>query len=230
MNQFPAAPEYPIRTVSKFLENLWRYWQVKVHHWYQWHWQQILPPVLLITTANLPLVSTTPVAICYRYQWHQRQIMGTISVCWDLKWSWKKKCIYFPKVSKQNNSNFYDWRFFPFATRVNDTVGHLDLQISPRIFEKIRNSPNGILRDLGETDSWKKQEVENLVTQSHQALQRIKRGFSTFDCCRVKTCLRHYLWNTFPLIFYNMQKHWENSTNLCFTMDKVRGLRRVRYV
>ncbi len=43
-------------------------------------------------------------------------------------------------------------------------VVHLQLRISPRIFEKNRNDPTGILRDLGETDSCKKPEVENLVT------------------------------------------------------------------
>jgi hypothetical protein len=32
-------------------------------------------------------------------------------------------------------------------------VVNLELRISPRIFENIRNSPNGILRGLGETDS-----------------------------------------------------------------------------
>jgi hypothetical protein len=32
-------------------------------------------------------------------------------------------------------------------------VANLDLRISPRIFEKIENGPNGILRGLGETDS-----------------------------------------------------------------------------
>ncbi len=45
-------------------------------------------------------------------------------------------------------------------------VANLELRISPRIFEKIRNDPNGILRGLGETDSWKKQEVKNPVTLS----------------------------------------------------------------
>ncbi len=45
-------------------------------------------------------------------------------------------------------------------------VVNLMQQISPWIFEKIRNGPNGILRGLGETDSWKKQEVENLVALS----------------------------------------------------------------
>ncbi len=45
------------------------------------------------------------------------------------------------------------------------TMGRkLNLRISPQIFEKIWNGPNGILRGLGETDSWKKPEVENLVT------------------------------------------------------------------
>jgi hypothetical protein len=32
-------------------------------------------------------------------------------------------------------------------------VVHLDLRISPRFFEKIRNGPNGILWGWGETDS-----------------------------------------------------------------------------
>ena len=32
-------------------------------------------------------------------------------------------------------------------------VVHLDLQISPRIFEKIQNDPNVIIRGLGEKDS-----------------------------------------------------------------------------
>jgi hypothetical protein len=45
-------------------------------------------------------------------------------------------------------------------------VANLKLRISPRIFEKIRNDPNGILRGLGETDSLKKPEVKNLVTLS----------------------------------------------------------------
>jgi hypothetical protein len=40
------------------------------------------------------------------------------------------------------------------------------LQISPRIFEIIRNGPSGIIRGLGETDSRKKPEAKNLVTLS----------------------------------------------------------------
>jgi hypothetical protein len=45
-------------------------------------------------------------------------------------------------------------------------VVHLDLRLSPRIFEKIRNSPNAILWGWGETDSSKKPEAKNLVTLS----------------------------------------------------------------
>jgi hypothetical protein len=45
-------------------------------------------------------------------------------------------------------------------------VVHLELRISPRIFEKIRNVPNVIIRGLGEGNSWKKPEAKNLVTLS----------------------------------------------------------------
>jgi hypothetical protein len=43
-------------------------------------------------------------------------------------------------------------------------VVHLNLQISPQIFEK--NLKNAIIRDLGEDDSRKKPEAKNLVTLS----------------------------------------------------------------
>ncbi len=57
-------------------------------------------------------------------------------------------------------------KIFPFATCVNDTGGALDLRISPQILEKIWNDTNGILKGLGETDSWKKPEVENFLALS----------------------------------------------------------------
>jgi hypothetical protein len=86
-----------------------------------------------------------------------------------------------PPISTKPEANFEN--SFPsvvdtggkFATGVNDTggkfatfmiedflhlppvsttpVANLELRISPRIFEKIRNGPNGVLRGLGETDS-----------------------------------------------------------------------------
>ncbi len=45
-------------------------------------------------------------------------------------------------------------------------MANLELPISPRIFDKIRNDRNGIIRGLGETDSRIKPEVKNLVTLS----------------------------------------------------------------
>ena len=56
--------------------------------------------------------------------------------------------------------------FFHLPLLPMTTMVHFELQISPQIYEKIWNGPNGILRGLGETDSWKKPEVENHVTLS----------------------------------------------------------------
>ena len=54
-----------------------------------------------------------------------------------------------------------------FATSVVDTGGQpWAANIFANLRKKIQNGPNVILRGLGETDSWKKPEVENLVTLS----------------------------------------------------------------
>ncbi len=47
--------------------------------------------------------------------------------------------------------------FFHLPPVSTTPVVHLELQISPRIFVKNWNSPEGIFRGLGETDSWKSQ-------------------------------------------------------------------------
>jgi hypothetical protein len=49
---------------------------------------------------------------------------------------------------------------------VVDTGDNINSRISPRIIEKIQYGPNGILGGLGDTDSWKKTEIENLVSDS----------------------------------------------------------------
>jgi hypothetical protein len=49
--------------------------------------------------------------------------------------------------------------FFPFATGVNDTGSAANISA-------LMKRPTGILRGLGETDSSKKPEVENLVALS----------------------------------------------------------------
>jgi hypothetical protein len=65
--QFAPKPQIiplgPFRIFSKIR----RYSQVKVHHRYQRHRRQILPPVLLvllIPVTNLPPVATIPAANC----------------------------------------------------------------------------------------------------------------------------------------------------------------------
>jgi hypothetical protein len=45
------------------------------------------------------------------------------------------------------------FRFILESWRINLDMVHLELRISPRNFEQIRNGPNDILRGLGETDS-----------------------------------------------------------------------------
>jgi hypothetical protein len=45
-------------------------------------------------------------------------------------------------------------------------VVHLDLRLSPRIFEKIRNGPNAIFWGWGKLIHQKKPEAKNLVTLS----------------------------------------------------------------
>jgi hypothetical protein len=71
---------------------------------------------------------------CHRYRWHRWQIMGTISGCWDLKVNMFEDFFHLPQVS-------------------TTTVVHLELRISPRILEKIRNGPNGI-RTQGLGGKW----------------------------------------------------------------------------
>ncbi len=53
-------------------------------------------------------------------------------------------------------SNFSDWKFFPCATSVND-IGSAPWAVNffENFLKKNQNSSNGILRGLGETDSWK---------------------------------------------------------------------------
>jgi hypothetical protein len=46
--------------------------------------------------------------------------------------------------------------FFHLPLVSTTPVLHLELQISPRIFEKIQNGLNGIAKGLGETDPCRK--------------------------------------------------------------------------
>ncbi len=184
---FPPAPEYPIRTVSNFFENSRRYLRVKVHHrcqrhrWQichrcQWHRWQIAAGIndtggKFATVINdtggkfchkFPLCCWHRWQICHRYQQHRRQIMRTISGCRHLKVNLKAKIYIYVKSTTQRCPNkiikiFLLEDFFHLPPVSLTPVVHLEPRISPRIFEKIRNGHNGILRCLGETDSWKNQ-------------------------------------------------------------------------
>ncbi len=139
-------------------------------------------------------------ASCHRYQrhrqqifqqcrWHRWQIMGTISGCRHLRVNLKAKIYIYVNSTSQRCPNkiikiFLIEDFFHLPPVSKTPVVHLEPWISPRIFEKVRNGRNGILRCLGETDSWKKPEVENLVTLSLSILKRIhiKTEFEFLHC------------------------------------------------
>ena len=91
---------------------------------------------------------------CQRYRW---QIMATISGCRHLKVNLKAKIyIYVNSTTQRCPSKIikiFQFEDFCHLPPVSATpVVHLELRISPRIFEKIRNGRIGILRCLGETD------------------------------------------------------------------------------
>jgi hypothetical protein len=94
--------------------------------------------------------------------------MATISGCRHLKVNLKAKIYIFVNSTTQRCPNkiikiFLLEGFFHLSLT---PVANLELRISPRIFEKIRNGPNGIIRGLGKTGSRKKPEAKNLVTLS----------------------------------------------------------------
>jgi hypothetical protein len=117
-----------------------------------------LPPVSAIPAANLPPVSMTPVANCHGYQRHRWQIKGAISGCRHHTVNLKTKIYIYVNSTTQRCPNkivkiFLLEDFFHLPPVSATPVVHLEPRISPRIYEKIRNGRNGILRRLGETDS-----------------------------------------------------------------------------
>jgi hypothetical protein len=97
--------------------------------------------------------------------------MATISGCRHLKVNLKAKMYIYVYSTTQRCPNkiikiFQLEGFFRLPPVSLIPVANLELRISPRIFEKIRTDPNGIIRGLGETDSRKNPEAKNLVTLS----------------------------------------------------------------
>jgi hypothetical protein len=84
--------------------------------------------------------------------------MGLISGCRHLKVNLKAKVYIYVNSTIQRCPNkiykiFLIKDFFHLPPVSATPVVNLDLRISPRIFEKIRNGPYGILWGWGETDS-----------------------------------------------------------------------------
>ena len=124
-----------------------------------------LRPLSTMPAANLPPVSTTPVANCHWYQRHRRQIchrcqrhrwqtVGLISGSRYLKVNLKAKMYICVNSTIQNKIiKIFLIEDFSHLPPVSTTpVVNLELRISPRIFKKIRNGPNGTLWGWGETD------------------------------------------------------------------------------
>ncbi len=150
MNHLPQDPENLIRVISNFFQFA----------------SQGAPPVSMTPVVNLlkvPLVSSIPVAKLppvsndtsgkiAKCQWQRWLIFGTISDCLHLKVNLKKKIIYMltlllKGVKKCLNLLIEDFFYLPPVSMT--LAGQLELRVSPRIFEKIRNCPNRILRGLG---------------------------------------------------------------------------------
>ncbi len=132
-----------IRIISNFFENSRRYSQVKVQICHQF-------------------------PLCW---WHRWQIMGTIWGCRHQKVNLKAKLyIYFSSTTQRWPNKIIkillieDFIHLPPVSLT--PVANLELRISPRIFEKVRNGLNGIFWGWGETDSWKEPGAKNLVTLS----------------------------------------------------------------
>jgi hypothetical protein len=97
--------------------------------------------------------------------------MTTISGCRYLKVNLKAKIDIYVNSTTQRCPNkiikiFLLEGFFYLPPVLLTPVANLELRISPQIFKKIRNCPNGKIRGLGETGSRKKPEAKNLVTLS----------------------------------------------------------------
>jgi hypothetical protein len=102
---------------------------------------------------NFSLVSLTPaIRQCCQYQftyiWKRKISENSIYKC---KLPSNKLLT---KYENKNTSNFS--LLSPVSLKL---LINIHSRISPRIFEKIRNDPNEILRGPGETDSWKKLEA-----------------------------------------------------------------------
>ncbi len=95
------------------------------------------------------------------------------------------------------------------------TVANLKLRISPRVSEKIRNDPNGILSCLGETDSWKNQKSK---ISWHCPF---KQFFTCIFICWTSQLFMFYILNRYLFELEHMQQYCMQNPWIAYNADNV---------
>jgi hypothetical protein len=152
MNQFSSSPRVSHEDRFKFFRKFAEIFA-----------SQGAPPVSTTAAANLPPVSTIPAA---NFSTSFASIVDTggkfatgVNDTGGEEWEQQlkielEKTIYLyansitQRCPKERIQSFLIEDFFHLPP-----VANLELRKSPRIFEKIRNGPNGIIGGLGKTDS-----------------------------------------------------------------------------
>ncbi len=116
MNQFPRSPRVFQLDSFEFFRKFAEIFA-----------SQGAPPVSTTPVTNLPqVINNTGGKFFHNFRWrcwYRWQTMGTI-----IKLTWKKIYLYANSTSQRcpvqkKSKKFSDWRFFPFATGVNDIGG-----------------------------------------------------------------------------------------------------------
>ncbi len=99
---------------------------------------------------------------------------SSVNISWHGLYSFFQICLSKPTASQQNKNTFPISIFFRLSSvSLAPVVINLYFLISPQIFVKIQMDPMIHTQGTGETDSWKKPEVENLVSDSLQNLKTV---------------------------------------------------------
>ncbi len=167
----PQAHKYSIRAVLNFFENSQRYSRINVYHRCQRHQRKVVKQCQRHRRKINPCHGFS---VWGAFQWQYRRpwptsaagdsLAESTELCRQFiaggkiyrRWRWPRRTIY-------RRCRWHRWTIF---AGVVDTADKYSFAIISANFRKIRNDPNGILRGPGDTDLWKKPEVENLVSDS----------------------------------------------------------------
>ncbi len=154
--------------------------------------------------------------------------MGTISGCRYLKVDLKAKIVIFVNSTILRCPNkiiniFLIEDYFHLPPVSTTPVVNLELRISPRIFEKIRN---GILRGLGETDSWQKTRSRKSrgTVPLKRALNKLlymyplQKNCIRLDPFPMVSCPGGFIWDTLLKLHLYNKKLW-NMVLLAWRKD-----------